>query len=690
MTAPNGESLHGKQNPDPAAPNDELLPQPVGGTAAPLAKVTLGRIMRGFRRDNITLLALIFLFLVVMSALFAEFLAPYSPTQQNLRLRLMPPFTPAVEGGFPHLLGTDALGRDIFSRLIHGARISISLGVASVLLSGTLGVTLGLLGGYYRGRLDDFLSRVVDVQIGFPVLLFALFLLFVTGPGYWNVVVVLALARWPVYARVVRSLTLSYRETPFVEGARAIGCDDRRIILKHLLPNMLSPILVLATLEVSGTILGESGLSFLGLGVTADTPTWGKDVANGREYLRIGWWVIAFPGLTIFLTALSINLAAMWGRTITDPLGRWQWLGVSPVLAKAPPAIAAPSRENVATLTAAPADASTQPRAGNPPVLEVKDLRVEFDTPAGVLYAVNGISYTVEAGQRLVILGESGSGKTVNVETIMGVVPSPPARLSGAIYYRGDNLLTYSPGQRRPLLGSKIAMIFQDPLTALNPAFTVGEQIAEMFRVHQGLSHGQAKKQAIEMMDRMRIPSAARRANDYPHQFSGGMRQRVMIAMALALGPEVLIADEPTTALDVTIQAQIMKLLREVQTETGMALILITHDFGVAVEMADQVLLMYAGKIVERGSIQDIFRQTAHPYTKALLTSIPRADHKGGRLTAIAGAPPRLTHIPFGCPFHPRCPYAIPRCESEVPPLRPVSANHSSACHLFEEVLLDR
>jgi oligopeptide transport system ATP-binding protein len=324
-------------------------------------------------------------------------------------------------------------------------------------------------------------------------------------------------------------------------------------------------------------------------------------------------------------------------------------------------------------------------------LLEVKDLAVEFNTDYGTVNAVNGINYTVDAGESLAILGESGSGKTVSALAIMGLIEKPGRIAEGEILYKGVNLLTLADSERRAVRGAEISMIFQDALSALNPVFTVGDQIAEMFQVHRGMRKKDAMRKALELMDRVRIPSAKERLRDYPHQFSGGMRQRVMIAIGIALDPTILIADEPTTALDVTVQAQIMELLAEIQQETQMGMILITHDLGVVAEVANNVCVMYAGKLVEKASAGAIYESPAHPYTERLMASIPRITQKGGRLDPIKGAPPSLMNIPVGCPFHPRCPRArIPDpCRTEVPPLREVIDQRFAACHFAEEVLAE-
>jgi oligopeptide transport system ATP-binding protein len=325
----------------------------------------------------------------------------------------------------------------------------------------------------------------------------------------------------------------------------------------------------------------------------------------------------------------------------------------------------------------------------NAPLLQVDDLHVEFRTRDGVAKAVNGASFWVRPGETLAVLGESGCGKSVTAQAIMGILDTPPAVVTGGkVLYRGVDLLQLSERERRKVRANRIAMIFQDALSALNPVYSVGFQVAELFRKHRGMSRTDAKRRAIGLLDQVRIPGARSRINDYPHQFSGGMRQRVMIAMALALDPELLIADEPTTALDVTVQAQIMSLLAELQRERNMGLMLITHDMGVVADVADRISIMYAGRIVEEAPVYDIYGRPAHPYTKALLESIPRLDRKGSQLNAIGGLPPALTDIPRGCPFHPRCAYARDVCAQDPPPPAYRIGDYRMArCHFIREVL---
>jgi peptide/nickel transport system ATP-binding protein len=320
--------------------------------------------------------------------------------------------------------------------------------------------------------------------------------------------------------------------------------------------------------------------------------------------------------------------------------------------------------------------------AGTPPpaLLQVRDLTTRFAVEGRELIAVDRVSFELEAGRTLAIVGESGCGKSVTALSIMGLIASPPGRMQGRIVFDGADLTALSPAEMRELRGNRLSMIFQEPMTSLNPAFTIGDQIAEVLLRHRAATREEARTRTVELLRQVHVPSPETRFADYPHRLSGGMRQRVMIAMALACRPRLLIADEPTTALDVTIQAQILDLMRALREETGTAIILITHDLGVVAELADEVAVMYAGRIVERASVARLFSDPQHPYTVGLLGSIPRLDLDQRRLPAIEGLVPNPLEPIAGCRFHPRCPFAIPRCRREVPPLDAVAPEHASAC----------
>jgi oligopeptide transport system ATP-binding protein len=326
----------------------------------------------------------------------------------------------------------------------------------------------------------------------------------------------------------------------------------------------------------------------------------------------------------------------------------------------------------------------------NQNLLEINDLKTRFHTRDGVVHAVNGVSYSMKPGETLGVVGESGCGKSVHALSIMRLIPSPPGEIeSGQIWFAGRNLLELKDEEMRRLRGADLAMVFQDPMTSLNPAFTVGYQIMEALTLHLGMDKEQARDFSVELLTMVGIPDAAERLDDYPHQFSGGMRQRVMIAMGFSCSPKLLIADEPTTALDVTVQAQIVDLVKRLQEKFGMAVMWITHDLGVVADLAETINVMYAGYVVERGSVRDIYKRPRHPYTFALLGSLPRLDEEHGtRLLAIPGLPPDLIDLRPGCPFAARCPYAIERCLNETPQLEFTDGidHHSVACWRWEEI----
>ncbi|MER5551732.1 ABC transporter ATP-binding protein [Streptomyces sp. NPDC002793] len=329
---------------------------------------------------------------------------------------------------------------------------------------------------------------------------------------------------------------------------------------------------------------------------------------------------------------------------------------------------------------------SPSPSGTDTPALAVEGLCVDLTTPSGTVRAVDGVSFSVRRGRTLALLGESGCGKSMTALSVVGLLDPAAAVTGGAVRVRGEDTLRMSPARRRKLAGPVLSIVFQDALTALNPVQPVGRQLGEPFRIHRGLSRRQAHEKAVELMTRVGIPEPRQRARSYPHQFSGGMRQRLLIAMAVALAPDVLIADEPTTALDVTVQAQIMRLLRDLQDEGDMALVLITHDLAVVARRADDVVVMYAGTVVENGPVHDVFSAPRHPYTRGLLESVPEDSVRGRPLPAVPGSPPELSAVPSGCVFQARCPLVRDRCVQERPSLRAAGDGRSAACHFSEEL----
>jgi peptide/nickel transport system ATP-binding protein len=426
---------------------------------------------------------------------------------------------------------------------------------------------------------------------------------------------------------------------------KALGAiQGRARSSRHILPNALGPVIVAATIEViAAAIIAESTLSFLGLGFPPDIPTWGRLLFDAKDNLDFAPHWALFPGAAIFLTVA------------VDQLHRRR-----------------PARR-----------ARPAPRAVSR-ILDISGLKVHFRTDDGWVRAVDGVDIGVDRGETVSIVGESGCGKTVTAKTVLKLIDMPPGKIvAGSIVWQGRDLVPATPAQMRAIRAKEIGFIFQEPMTSLNPVYTVGEQIAESVRQHEGLSRRAAMDRAAEMLALVNIPNPASRVHDYPHQFSGGMRQRVMIAMALACNPKLVIADEPTTALDVTIQAQILDLLAEMKQRIGMAVLLITHAMGVVAENAQRVIVMYAGKVVEEAPVGPLFATPLHPYTQGLIRSIPRLDlaaTEHQRLEAIPGTVPSLLHPPPGCRFAARCRHATEECRAAEPALRELSPGHKVAC----------
>src|SRR5215469_5248581 len=551
----------------------------------------------------------------VLMALFADFIAPYDPTEPIPGAKIFePPYW--MQGGSMHaLLGTDFQSRDVLSRLIFGARVSLIVGVTGTLVAGSIGTALGILAGYLGRWVDQVIMRLTDAWLALPGLVFAIFLATMVGPSMWNIVIILGLVYWTRYARVIRGEVLSLREREFVKLAEIAGGSRARVIFRHILPNVLNSTMVLASLTIGVVIIAEASLSFLGVGVPPPEPAWGSMLADGRSMLMVGdWWLTIFPGLGILLVVLATQLFGDWLRVRLD-------------------------------------------------------LRTHFTTLGGsrVVKAVDGISFTLKEGETLGLIGESGSGKTTTCLSIVGLLPRAARIVGGRVAFEGEDLTKKSQRELRRIRGRRIAVILQDPMASLNPLFTIYRQVAEPAFFHQHLRGRPLRERVQGLLRAVRIPSPEWRMREYPHQMSGGMRQRIVGAIALSGGPRLVIADEPTTNLDVTIQAQYLDLLKDIQRETGVALIFVTHNLGIVAKMCDRVAVMYAGKIVEQAPVRELFDDPKHPYTRALLGSMPKLGHKEP-LYSIRGQPPNLADLPTGCAFHPRCPDVMSRCMTEEPP----------------------
>ncbi|MCT8997858.1 dipeptide/oligopeptide/nickel ABC transporter permease/ATP-binding protein [Chelativorans intermedius] len=590
--------------------------------------------------NRLAAFGLALLALLALAALLAPLLPLAPPDITDPARRLLPPLSKG------HLLGTDQLGRDLLSRLLWGTRVSIAVGLSATLVAAVAGSAIGLVAGYAGGRTDNVMMRGIDMLMAFPYILLALAIVAVLGPGLMNALYAIAIVNIPFFARNIRGVTISLAHREFVDAARLSGKGHLRILLSEVLPNVLPVIVITMSTTVGWMILETAGLSFLGLGAQPPQADLGSMLGEGRKLLFNAPHVSIIPGLMIFALVMSINLVGDGVRDVLDPRLKSG-------------ALSRPSAATAVERTHVPA----MPQAPSPAALDVRDLRTEFHVGREVYKAVGGVSFALRRHECLGLVGESGSGKSVTAMSLLGLVPTPPGRIAGGrVLYRGRDLLEASQAELRTLRGGAFAYVFQDPLSTLHPLFTVGDQVAEAIRAHQPLAFRAAWKRAVELLELVRIPNAAERANAYPHQLSGGMRQRVSIAMALANDAEILVADEPTTALDVTVQAQILKLMGALQEEKGSALLFITHDFGVVSEISDRVAVMYAGRIVETGPTDEVLAAPAHPYTRKLIDCVPVLGRPERRLDAIAGLPPAVNRLPEGCAFAPRCPHAEARC----------------------------
>ncbi|MCO5732239.1 dipeptide/oligopeptide/nickel ABC transporter permease/ATP-binding protein [Rhizobium sp. SSA_523] len=506
-----------------------------------------------------------------------------------------------------HLLGTDQLGRDLLSRLIWGSRISIMVGFAATLFAALIGSTIGLIAGYAGGRTDNLLMRGIDMVMAFPYILLALAIVAALGPGLMNALYAIAIVNIPFFARNVRGVTLGLSHREFVEAARLSGKGHVSILMTEILPNVAPVIVITMSTTAGWMILETAGLSFLGLGAQPPQADLGSMLGEGRAQLFTAPHVSIVPGVMIFLLVISLNLVGDGVRDALDPRLK------SGALA----------RPGSATRIAKGRKPSKNRHADA--ALSLSGLDVGFRSANGYVPAVRDLSLFLAPGECLGLIGESGSGKSVTALSVMGLVASPPGEIAnGSVYLAQDDVLAMSEKDLRACRGTRVAYIFQDPLTTLHPTYTIGRQVEEAIAAHRSLSRRELSERAIALLEKVRIPDARERAQHYPHQLSGGQRQRVGIAMALANDPDVIIADEPTTALDVTVQAEILHLLKALQQERNMALLFITHDFGVVAEMCDRVAVMKDGEIVETGPTRDVLRNPRHAYTQRLIACVPQ------------------------------------------------------------------
>ena len=602
------------------------------------------------------LLPLAALLLLAVVAVAAPLLPLADPVQMDVAHRLA-----GASAGHP--LGQDEFGRDELARLIWGARTSLTVALASTALACVIGSALGLVGGFLRGAAEMLTVRSMDVVLCFPPLLLAVLVVTLAGPGAATLIVVLAVLFLPGFVRVAYAGALATRAQDYVEALRVLGASPVRIMLRTVLPNIAGPLLVQASLAAASAVVLEAGLSFLGLGVVPPTPSWGLMVRAARPLMEQAAWLLLLPCIALSVTIFCINALCDGLQARLDPhaAGRagWRRRLLSGVLL--PGHVARPD-----------------PSA----VLAIDALTIELAAPSGPVRPVRDVSLNVHPGETLAVVGESGSGKSLTGLAVMGLLPSVARPVAGMARFGGNDLLRTDEATLRQLRGGALAMAFQDPMSSLNPVYRVGGQIAEAIAAHGGPDRAARVETLLRQVG---IPDPARTARAYPHQLSGGMRQRVMIAMAIANNPRLLIADEPTTALDVTVQAQVLEVLGGLQRASGMGMLFITHNLPLVAEIAGRVAVMYAGEIVEQGETREMFARPLHPYTRALLRSAVTESGERAALEPIPGSVPTPDALPPGCVFAPRCGLRVAACDANHPALREVRPGRLTRCIRWQE-----
>lgn len=590
-------------------------------------------------RNRLAGFGAIVLGLIVVLALLAPLLPLHPPNETDTANRFLRPLS---EG---HVLGTDHLGRDLLSRLVWGTRLSLAVGFAAALVAGLLGAAIGVIAGYIGGRTDNVTMRGIDMLMAFPYILLALAIVAVLGPGLLNALIAVAVVNIPFFARNIRGVTVGIAHREFIDAARLAGMGPARILLGEVVPNIVPVVVIAMSTTIGWMILETAGLSFLGLGSQPPQADLGSMLGEARAAMITAPHTSIVPGVMILLIVMSVNFLGDGIRDALDPRLRSGAL----------------SRPMAATRV----DRAPVPKPQGDGLLSIEGLQTQFHVGARIYRAVNDVTLHLEPGECLGLIGESGSGKSVTALSVMGLVASPPGVITaGAAWLNGQDLIGAPYEVLRGFRGRKVAYVFQDPLSTLHPLYRIGDQLIEAIRVHEPVSHAQAQARAIKLLDDVRIPNPAARARAFPHELSGGMRQRVGIAMALANDPDIIIADEPTTALDVTVQAQILALLADLRRSRGLAILFITHDFGVVAQLCDRVAVMYGGQVVETGPTPEVLASPAHPYTRRLIECVPELGKGRRALAAIPGLPPAVDDLPAGCAFAPRCDKAQDLCRA--------------------------
>ncbi|MHB1873127.1 MAG: dipeptide/oligopeptide/nickel ABC transporter permease/ATP-binding protein [Steroidobacteraceae bacterium] len=618
-------------------------------------------VLRRAARRPLGVVSAAFIVLVAAACILAPILAPYGAQTEDLL---------HVDAGpsAAHLLGTDELGRDVLSRLLYGGRITLLGVLECVVVILVISLPLGLATGYLGGRFDRFGNAAIDLVLSIPAIIVVLAVLAVFGSSMTVGMVTYGIIASAAVSRVVRSATLSVREELYVDAARTSGLSNLRIVVSHVLPRIAGPVIVQTALWAALALIVQTGLAFLGLGVTPPAPSWGGMVAEAAQLIDQDRWLLVPSGGIIALTTLAFGFI---GDAVRDAAVEG-WSGSAQATR--------PSRRGAARRAAAVEAREPVPDMA---VLAARSLSVSFSNGNQAVTVVDDISFDLRSGEVLGILGESGSGKSVTALTLLGLTPGD-GHATGTVHFAGHDLTKLRESELQRLRGGEIAMVFQDPMVALDPSFRVGAQIAEVVRQHRRMSRAEAWRAAVTMLGRVRLRDPETVARRYPHELSGGMAQRVCLALALSTQPRVLIADEPTTALDVTVQAEILDLLRTLRDDHELSIILVTHDWGVVADICDRVVVMYAGQVVEVAEVEQLFREPLHPYSLALQRSNPATADLSKDLPTIPGSVPPPGAWPSSCRFYDRCAHAKPQCARSAISLESVGERAVRCCRWRE------
>ncbi|MGM7699122.1 dipeptide/oligopeptide/nickel ABC transporter permease/ATP-binding protein [Microbacterium sp. A84] len=613
-------------------------------------------------RKPVGAISMTYLFLVIAASLMAPVLATHDPLRQDLAsVRL----TPSAE----YWLGTDALGRDIYSRLLYGGQESL-LGVAQALIVAlVLAVPIGIAAGYFGGWFDWLVMRSIDISLAIPGIIVTLAVLAIFQNSMVAAMVVYGVLVSAGAARVIRSVVLGVREELYIDSARTTGLTNPQILLRHVLPRTFGVIIVQAAMLGAIALGVQTGLAFLGFGPQPPAPTWGGMVGEASSMLQYFSWMIVPTSGIIVLTTLAFGLL---GDAVRDANAERIERPVRGAKKSEPTVEATTTMRAVSDEVVRPVDQTA--------LLSVRELTVAFGTDENETVVLDRVGFDIRRGETVGLVGESGSGKTVTAMAVLGLLAEGGRIVSGEILFDGVDISGYSRKQYRSLRGTKMAMISQEPMVALDPTFRIGFQIAEVVRAQHKVSWRAAHRRALELLEAVRLPNPREVAGLYPHQVSGGMAQRIAIAIALAGRPQLLVADEPTTALDVTVQAEILDLLRALRDRLGMAILFVTHDWGVVADICDRAVVMYAGQVVEQATVERVFESPLHPYSQSLQRSNPHDAPKGVPLPTIGGVVPPAGRWPSGCHFAPRCALATDACLDGRIPMVDGQEDHSARC----------